>query len=215
MPIDLTLESDSMLGDIEEVFAASPSDLTTVGGLWFAPYGSALPEDIDEPFEELKLAGQTDSPWKNFGFVADDGVQIKVDSTTRPIEVWGGDEIGALRDKFALTYSCKLYQVLSPAVNAAIWGTNAVSTQAPTSTAGNRMKLLITNKLPKKLSLVVDSVFEDKAIRQVISTAQLSDLGNITLVHNAPMALEPSFKSFKGRDGVHVTQYSDDGRVTI
>ncbi|ASR85518.1 major tail protein [Mycobacterium phage Krueger] len=193
------------LGDASKVFAASPSDLETVGGLWFAPFGTELPEDVDEPLNEA---------FKNLGFVSADGVTVKIDSQTTPIEVWGGDEIGALRDKFSIEYSMSLFQVLSPEVNAAIFGAGNVSTTAATAAHGARMKVLINSKLPKRCSLVLDSVYEDKIIRQVAQIAQLSSLADIKLVHNAPMAFEPTFKVLKGTDGNHVIQYSDDG-VTV
>ena len=196
--------SGSQLGDINQIFAASPSDLSVTGGLWVAPFGTELPEDVDEPLDEA---------FKNFGFVSDDGVSVKVDGSTNPIKAWGGEDIGALRDDYSVEYSMKLYQVLSPEVNAAIFGPDAVSTAAATSVQGNRMRVLMTRTLPPKCSLVIDAVFEDKLIRHVVEVAQLSDLGDITLVHNEPMTLEPTFKVFKGKTGAHVIVYSDDGQV--
>ncbi|AIM50349.1 major tail protein [Mycobacterium phage Omnicron] len=193
-------------GDVSKVFAASPSDLETVGGLWYAPFGTPLPTDVDEPLH---------ASFKNLGFISADGVSIKFDDQTKPIEVWGGDEIGQLRDKFAIEYSMKLFQVLSPEVNAAIWGDGNVSTAAATQTHGARMKVFINSKLPKRCTLVLDSVYEDKMIRQVAQCAQKSGLADLKLVHNEPMAFEPTFKVLKGTDGNHVVQYSDDGVIAV
>ena len=193
-------------GDVSKVFAASPTDLTVVGGLWVAPFGTDLPEDVDEPLADEFL---------NLGYVGPEGVMVKIDSSTKPIEVWGGDEIGVLRDKFAIEYSMKLYQVLSPEVNAAIFGAGNVSTQAATTTQGNRLKVIMNSKIPKRCSLVLDSVYEDKMIRQVAQLAQLSDLGDIKFVHNEPLTFEPKWKVLKGTDGNHVVQYSDDGVLGV
>ncbi|QFG14064.1 major tail protein [Mycobacterium phage Curiosium] len=192
-------------GDVTKVFAASPSDLETVGGLWYAPFGTTLPTDVDEPL---------DVKFKNLGFISADGVTIAFDDQTTPIEVWGGDEIGTLRDKFAIDYSMNLFQVLSPEVNAFIFGDGNVSTAAATAAHGARMKVMINSKIPKRVSLVLDSVYEDKIIRQVAQIAQRSSLADLTLVHNAPLALNPTFRVLKGTDGNHVVQYSDDG-VTV
>ncbi|ASR87187.1 hypothetical protein SEA_LASTHOPE_18 [Mycobacterium phage LastHope] len=192
-------------GDVTKVFAASPSDLETVGGLWYAPFGTVLPTDVDEPL---------DPKFKNLGFISADGVTIAFDDQTTPIEVWGGDEIGTLRDKFAIDYSMNLFQVLSPEVNAFIFGDGNVSTAAATEAHGARMKVMINSKIPKRVSLVLDSVYEDKIIRQVAQIAQRSSLADLTLVHNAPLALNPTFRVLKGTDGNHVVQYSDDG-VTV
>lgn len=193
-------------GDVSKVYAASPSDLTVVGGLYVAPFGTTLPEDVDEAL---------DAAFVNLGFISADGVTITVDSSTNPIEVWGGEEIGTLRDSYAIEYSMQLYQVLSPEVNAAIFGTENVFTTAATATEGARMKLLLNSKLPERVSLVLDSFYENKSIRQVAQIAQLSDLGDITMVHNEAMMLEPTFKVLKGTDGNHIIQYSDDGVTSV
>lgn len=197
---------DPTWGDVSKVFAASPSDLTTVGGLYVAPYGTALPDDVD---------AELDAAFKNLGYISADGVSITIDSNTNPIEVWGGEEIGTLRDTYSIEYSMQLFQVLSPEVNAAIFGEDNVSTTAATATAGNRMRVILNSKLPPRCSLVLDSFYENKAIRQVASLAQLSDLGDITLTHNAPLMFEPTFKVLKGADGNHIVQYSDDGVLSV
>ena len=36
-------------------------------------------------------------------------------------------------------------------------------------------------------------------------------MADITLVHNAPMTFEPTFKALRCTDGNHVIQYTDDG----
>lgn len=197
---------DPTWGDVSKVFAASPTDLTTVGGLYVAPYGTALPDDVDAPL---------DAAFQNLGYISADGVTVRIDSSTSPIEVWGGDEIGTLRDTYAIEYSMQLYQVLSPHVNAAIFGSDNVQTTAATAEQGARMKVLLNSRLPERCSLVLDSVYEDKAVRQVAEIAQLSELGDITLVHNEPMRFEPTFKVFRGTDGNHVIQYSDDGVLSV
>lgn len=197
---------DPVWGDSSKVFAASPSDLTTVGGLWVAPFGTVLPEDVDEPLN---------AAFVNLGYISADGVTITIDSSTSPIEVWGGDEIGTLRDKYSIEYSCKLFQVLSPEVNAVIFGEDNVATSVATNAHGARMRVILNSKLPQRASLVLDSIYEDKMIRQVAQIAQLSDLGDIMLVHNEPMTFEPTWKVLKGTDGNHVIQYSDDGVFAV
>lgn len=193
-------------GDVTKVFAASPSDLTTVGGLWVAPFGTELPDDVDAPLDEA---------FKNLGYISADGVSITIDSSTNPIEVWGGDEIGSLRDTYSIEYSMQLYQVLSPEVNAALFGEDNVSTADATDTLGARMRVLLNSKLPPRMSLVIDSFYENKAIRHVAQIAQLSDLGDITLVHNEALRLEPTWRVLRGTDGNHVIQYSDDGVIAV
>lgn len=193
-------------GDVTKVFAASPSDLTTVGGLWVAPFGTELPDDVDAPL---------DAAFKNLGYISADGVSITIDSATNPIEVWGGDEIGSLRDTYSIEYSMQLYQVLSPEVNAALFGDDNVSTSDATDTLGARMRVLLNSKLPPRMSLVIDSFYESKAIRHVAQIAQLSDLGDITLVHNEALRLEPTWRVLRGTDGNHVIQYSDDGVIAV
>lgn len=189
-------------GNIAEVFAASPTDLSTIGGVWIAPFGTALPTDVDTPL---------DNAFKNLGFISDKGVKVKIDDQTKTIDVWGGDEIGTLRDKFAIEYSFELFQVLSADVNAAIFGAANVSTAAATALHGKRIATMINMKLPPKCSLVLDAFYEDKAVRQVAPCCQRAGIADVTLVHNAPMTFEPTFKALRHTDGNHVLQYTDDG----
>src|SRR5690625_3187197 len=191
-------------GDVTQIFAASPTNFTTVGGLYWAPFGTELPEDVDT---------QLDPGFKPLGYISADGVSVKFDSSTTPIEAWGGDEIDTLRDKFSIEYSCKLYQVLSPDVQRAVWGDDAVSTNPADAQNGNRMQVNIGSKLPERCSLVLDAFYGDKMIRQVAQIARRSELADLTLVHNDAMTLEPTFKVFKGTNGFDVVQYSDDGQV--
>lgn len=193
------------LGDYSQVFAATPSGLQVAGGLYVAPWGTPLPTDVDEPLHEDFEAGR-------FGYVSSDGVSIKIDGSTKPIEIWSGEEIGALRDKFAIQYSMGLYQVLSPHVNAMIFGDGNVSTAAATTEHGNRMRVAMNSRMPKRASLVLDAFFEDKSIRQVAEIVQMTDIDDIKLVHNAPMSFNPTFRAYRGTDGNHVVQYSDDGQ---
>lgn len=192
-------------GDVSKVFAASPTNLTTTGGLYVAPFGTTLPTDVDDVL---------DPAFQNLGYVSADGVSLNIDSATSPIEVWGGDEIATLRDSYSIELSATLYQVLSPEVNAALFGDDNVTTAAATSSFGNRMRVLLNSKLPPRVSLVIDSFYEDKSLRHVAQIAQLSDLDDITLVHNEALSLSVVFKVMRGTDGNHLIQYSDDGAVT-
>lgn len=191
-------------GDVTKIFAGSPTDLMTIGGLWFAPFGTALPDDVDAPL---------DPAFTNLGFISDKGVKVKIDDQVKPIYVWGGDRIGTLRDTFAVDYSMELFQVLSPEVNAAIFGSANVTTAAATDLHGARMKTLISTRLPPLCSLVLDAYYEDKSIRQVAACCQRGGISDLTLVHNAPLVFEPTFTALKGTDGNHVVQYTDDGVV--
>jgi hypothetical protein len=191
-------------GDVSKVFAASPTNLTTTGGLYVAPFGTELPDDVDAVL---------DAAFLNLGYVSADGVTLNTDSSTTPIEVWGGEEIATLRDSYSVEITATLFQVLSPEVNAAIFGSDNVSTAAATSEAGNRMRVLLNSKLPPRVSLVIDSFYEDKAIRHVAQIAQLQDLGDIQLVHNAPLSFECTFRVLRGVDGNHLTKYTDDGVI--
>lgn len=191
-------------GDVTKVFAASPTNLTTTGGLYVAPFGTPLPEDVDDVL---------DAAFVNLGYVSADGVTLNIDSATTPIEVWGGDEIATLRDTYSIELTATLFQVLSPEVNAALFGDDNVTTAAATQSAGNRMKVLLNSKLPPRISLVVDSFYEQRAIRHVAQIAQLQDLGDIQLVHNAPLQFETTFRVLRGTDGNHLIKYTDDGVV--
>ncbi len=203
----------SDLGDYSKVFAASPEGIDVVGGLWVAPYGSQLPDDVDADLSILTGPDGTADVYKNLGYISSDGSTLKIDGKTKPIEIWSGREIGSMRDGFPVSLSMKLLQVLDPTVNATIFGADAVSTTVATASAGNRMKVEISSKLPDRVTLVLDSFFEKKSLRQVFEIAQVDELGDIKEVHNEVMAFEPTFKVFPGSTGKNVIRYSDDGVV--
>ena len=194
---------DPTWGDVTKVFAASPTNLTTTGGLYVAPFGTPLPDDVDAVL---------DAGFINLGYVSADGVTLNIDSSTTPIEVWGGDEIATLRDSYSIDLTATLFQVLSPEVNAALFGDDNVTTAAATESAGNRLRVLLNSKLPPRVSIVVDSFYENRAMRHVGEIAQLQDLGDIQLVHNAPLQFECTFRVLRGTDGNHLIKYSDDGQ---
>lgn len=203
----------SDLGDYSKVFAASPEGISVVGGLWVAPLGSQLPDDVDADLSTLTGPDGSTDVYKNLGYISSDGSTLKIDGKTKPIEIWSGREIGAMRDGFPVSLSMKLLQVLDPHVNATIFGEDAVSTTAATTSAGNRMKVEVSSKLPDRVTLVLDSFFEKKSLRQVFEIAQVDELGDIKEVHNEVMAFEPTFKIYPGSTGKNVIRYSDDGAV--
>lgn len=81
--------------------------------------------------------------FKSLGYVSSDGVTIAIDGSTTPIEVWSGERIGSLQTRSRSSAGMSLYQVLSPHVNAVIFGDGSVTTAAATAEHGNRMKVAI------------------------------------------------------------------------
>lgn len=196
-------------GDLTELFAASPTGFEVAGGLWFRRYD----RDFD-PVEDVDL--DTDlaaTGWTNLGYISAEGVGQKVDDTTSPIEVWSGDEIGQLRDKFGIEITAELYQFLSPVVQAAVWGDDMVSTAAATAMHGKRMKVAITSAIPDRCTLLTESFYNDAFMRQVIPGAQRSGLEDLTLVHNKPLSLKPTWRTVRTPSGKHLIIHTDDGQV--
>lgn len=199
-------------GDLSELFAASPTGFNVAGGLWFRPYD----RDFD-PEEDVDLDTDLHDPaegWTNLGYISADGVQTSLDDQTVPIEVWGGGEILQLRDKFGVEITSELYQSLSPKVNAAVFGSDMVSTAPASSTHGKRMKVAITAAIPPLCTLLTESFFNEKHMRQLIPAAQRSGLEDLTLVHNKPLSLKPTWRTVRTPSGKHLIIHSDDGQVT-
>ncbi len=198
-------------GDLTELFAASPTGFEVAGGLWFRAYDPDFnPEDDVDLDTDLYAV---DSGWTNLGYISADGVQTKVDDQTSPVEVWGGDEIMQLRDKFGIEFTAELYQALSPKVNAAVFGDDMVSTAVATATHGKRMKVAITSAIPPLCTLLCESFYNDKHMRQLIPGAQRSGLDDLTLVHNKPLSLKPTWRTVRTPSGKHLIIHSDDGVV--
>lgn len=198
-------------GDLTDLFAASPTGFEVAGGFWFRAFDKDFsPEDDVDLDTDLQ---DPDSGWTNLGYVSAEGVKTKVDDKTNPIEVWGGDEIGQLRDKFGIEFTVELYQSLSPKVNAAVFGDDMVSTAAATAMHGKRMKVAITSAIPPLCTLLIESFYNDKHMRQVVPGAQRSGLDDLTLVHNKPLALKPTWRTVRTPSGKHLIIHTDDGQV--
>lgn len=200
-------------GDLSELFAGSPSGFEVAGGVWFRAYDPTFdPEgdvDLDTDLED------EESGWTNLGYISADGIVTKIDSQTSPVQVWGGDEIAHLRDKFGVEFTVELLQSLSPRVNAAVFGGDAVSTAVATATHGKRMKVAITSAIPPLCTLLIESFYEDKHMRQVVPGAQRSGLADLTLVHNKPLSLKPTWRTVRTPSGKHLIIHTDDGQVVI
>lgn len=200
-------------GDNTKVFAASPAAFEVAGGFWVRPYDKTF--DASEDVDLDTDLHAVDSGWTNLGYVSADGVQVKVDDSTSPVEVWGGGEILQLRDKFGIEITAELYQALDPKVWAATIGEDWVSTAVATSTQGTRMKVEITPVIPGANTLLIESFFEDKYMRQVIPCAQRSSLDDLTLVHNKPMSLKPTWRTLRTPSGKHLIIHTDDGVKSV
>lgn len=196
-------------GNLTEIFAASPTNVEVAGGLWFRAYDPTF-DVTDDGIIDADLAA---TGWTNLGYISADGVGQKVDDNTSPIEVWSGDEIGQLRDKFGIEITAELYQFLSPKVQAAVWGEDMVSTAAATALHGKRMKVAITSAIPPKCTLLTESFYEDSFMRQIIPGAQRSGLEDLTLVHNKPLSLKPTWRTVRTPSGKHLIIHTDDGQV--
>ena len=199
-------------GDLTEIFAASPTGFEVAGGLWFRVYDRDF-----HPEEDVDLDTDLHDPnegWTNLGYISADGVGESTDDQTNPINVWGGGEIGRLRDTFGIDITAELYQVLSPKVNAAVFGDGAVSSAVATAMHGNRLKTKITSFIPPKATLLVEAFYGDAFMRQVVPCVQRSSLDDLTLVHNAPLSLKPTWRTLQSPTGKHLIIHTDDG-VTV
>lgn len=198
-------------GDLSELFAGSPSGIDVAGGVWFRAFDPAFDPENDVDLDtDLAAAG---SGWTNLGYISADGVQTKIDDQTSPVQVWGGDEIAHLRDKFGVEFTVELFQSLSPTVNAAVFGGDAVSTAVATATHGKRMKVAITSAIPPLCTLLIESFYEEKHMRQVVPGAQRSALADLVLVQNKPLSLKPTWRTVRTPSGKHLIIHTDDGQV--
>lgn len=196
-------------GDLTELFAASPTGFEVAGGLWFRAFDPGFnPEDDVDLDTDLRDPA---SGWTNLGYISADGVPTKLDDQTNPVQVWGGGEIMQLRDKFGVEITAELYQSLSPKVNAAVFGDSMVSTAVATALHGKRMKVAITSAIPPICTLLTESFFGEKHMRQLIPGAQRSGLDDLTLVHNKPLSLKPTWRTVQTPSGKHLIIHTDDG----
>lgn len=189
------------MADVANILAVSPVPSGAYCAV--APLGTTLP---------TSATAALPTGYLDLGWVTDDGVTVGMRRDTTKHYAWGGDVVKVTMNKYTETIKVSLYET-NLAVQRAVFGdSNVVATIA----SGHQIvtvehsPLMLTHQV--FCFTYVDGV---RTGRTIIRNGQITDIGDITLVHTKPIVYSLTVDIFKTSGGLNgVFQMWDNVDVT-
>ncbi|WP_396909508.1 hypothetical protein [Mycolicibacterium sp.] len=192
-----------MASDVKNVYAAEP---LATGSVLVAPLGTALPTSavatLDEDFVDL-------------GYVGEDGFTETAERNTDEKKAFGGDTVKVLQTEYNHSFQFVLLESLNADVLKAVYGASNVTVTPADATHGVQISVKKNAKKLPHMSWVIDTTDSElnARYRNVIPDGQITELGDVTIVHSDTIAYEVTVKCFKNGSGDYVYTYADNGQV--
>lgn len=143
-----------------------------IGGVYYAPLGTALPKDATTPLAEA---------YKCIGYISEDGLTNSTDTDTTEVKEWGGATVLKEISSYSETYQFAMLEIKADSMKLRYGADNV------TDTAG---KLHILHGMPKDEHYVV--VFEimltgNRKQRLVLPDASVVEYDDITYSAGDPI----------------------------
>lgn len=177
------------------------------GGFLIADLGTALPSGPSAATATL------DTAFEATGYVGEDGVTQTIGRDTQPIVAWGGDEVRIVQTTHSASYKLTFLEMTETTLKA-VFGDDNVTVNEATTTLGERITALVNNKeLPRK-AFVIEIKDGDAKIRIVIPVGQITEVGDVNLVHTDAIKFEVTISCYPDDAGNKAYLYCDDGQTT-
>ncbi len=193
-----------MASDVKNVYAAEP---LATGSCLVAPLGTALPTSVDAVVDE---------DFVDLGYVGEDGFTETNERTTEDKKAFGGDTVKVLQTEYNHTFQFVLLESLKADVLKAVYGASNVTVTPANSSHGTQITVKKNSKKLPHMSWVIDTTDTElnAKYRNVIPDGQITEVGDVTIVHSDTISYEVTVKCFKNGAGDYVYLYTDDGQVT-
>lgn len=193
-----------MASDVKNVYAAEP---LATGSCLVAPLGTALPTTV---------SATLDVAFVDLGYIGEDGFTETMERTTEEKKAFGGDTVKVLQTEYNHTFQFVLLESLKGDVLKAIYGESNVTITPANGSHGTQVAVKKNSKKLPHMSWVIDTTDTelDAKYRNVIPDGQITEVGDVTIVHSDTISYEVTVKCFKDADGNYVYLYTDDGQVT-
>lgn len=184
------------LGDTSNVLAGLPA---STGGLWVADKLDKTKYADIIAGGDLKAAG-----FNSVGYITEDGVTEASERDTEKVKAWGGDTIRVLQNEHTATFTFAFAELANPEVLRLVYGDDNVTVQGANISINQNSKTL-----PHK-SFVIEVLDGAKKIRKFIPDGQITETGELQMVHNNVMQVEVTLEAFPDHEGNKVyTTYTD------
>lgn len=193
-----------MASDVKNVYAAEP---LASGSVLVAPLGTDLPESTDDAL---------DPDFVDLGYVGEDGFTETMERTTDEKKAFGGDTVKVLQTEYNHSFQFVLLESVNANVLKAVYGADNVTVTPANATHGTQVAVKKNaRKLPHQ-SWVIDTTDSENGAkyRTVIPDGQITEVGDVTIVHSDTISYEVTVKCFKNAAGDYALTYTDNG-ITV
>ncbi|MDR2930902.1 MAG: hypothetical protein LBV06_08390 [Propionibacteriaceae bacterium] len=189
-----------------DVLVGAPNQLTT-GAIHCAALGVAMPTDA----RTALTSGE--KGFKDSGYVSEDGLKITPTYSTSDITDWSGALVRRVLETFTGEMSWTSIQMGEQDLKNA-FGDDNVTVTAANGSHGVQKAVKIGARLPKEREWVFEMKDGENLIRVVVPRGQVTNVGEIGFVRNAPIGLETTLSCYADAAGNSLYIYTDDGVFT-
>lgn len=178
-----------MANDSSLITSTNPAD----GGEFYrAPLGSTLPTDA---------VADLDAAFAGLGFTGEDGFVVSQARSTEDKRAYGGDVVYSLQTEYGVSVQVTVYESQNAEVLKTVFGDDNV-----TVSGGNTTVKYNKKRLPRSV-FVSDHVTDQGLLRQVIPVGQVTEVGDITLVHTDILMYQLTITAYPDSNGDYMLEY--------
>ena len=168
-----------MANNTANITSTNPAD---GGELHRAPLGSTLPTDA---------VADLDVAFKGLGFTGEDGFVITQNRSTEDKRAYGGDVVYSLQTEYGVSVQVTVYESQNDNVTVA---------------GGNTTVKYNKKRLPRSV-FVSDHITDQGLLRQVMPVGQVTEVGDITLVHTDILMYQLTITAYPDENGNYMYEY--------
>lgn len=185
-----------MANNTANITSTNPAD----GGEFFrAPIGSDLPVDA---------LADLDAAFLGLGYTGEDGFTVSQNRSTEDKRAYGGDVVYSLQTEYGVSIQVTVYESHNANVLKTVFGDDNV-----TVAGGNTTVLYNKKRLPRSV-FASNHITDQGLLRQVIPVGQVTEVGDITLVHTDILMYQLTITAYPDALGNYMYEYRAADVVT-
>ena len=178
-----------MANDSSLITSTNPAD----GGEFHrAPLGSTLPTDA---------IADLDAAFNGLGFTGEEGFVVSQNRSTEDKRAYGGDVVYSLQTEYGVSVQVTVYESQNAEVLRTVFGDDNVDVDGGTTTVRYNKR-----RLPRSV-FVSDHITDQGLLRQVIPVGQVTEVGDITLVHTDILMYQLTITAYPDAEGNYMYEY--------
>ncbi|MFL2002015.1 hypothetical protein [Microbacterium sp. A1-JK] len=187
----------------KKVIAGKPVPVS--GGVRVGPIGTAIP---------TAASGSLDAALIGAGYVANGGVTKSEARESRVTNDWGGLPIKRTQTSFGGQFKFAFLEYLNGDTAKTIYGEDAVTVSAATSSHGEQINIAVSGKEAPHLVWVFDMADGDAILRIAIPDGQVTAVGDTVFSATDDAVRDITIDCFPDEDGNYWYELGDDGVKT-